>query len=478
MELTRRLSKWARLSEPGAGSFMCQALLGALLVLLFWLIDALAEYLMFGGHTFVHFLFDPNPHQIADFVLVLFLVCSLLLYSRRSRRIQAGLEVALQKALDEAQRERAKMESLFEAMGEAVSIQDADLRVLYQNRAHQAMTGSCLGRYCFEAYRNEPEPCKGCHLLAAFRDGRVHRAELGPEFSATGGYVELIGSALMDRDGKPMFGIEVVRDVTARKLAEQETAALNAVLTRQAQELQQANQELEAFCQAISHDMRAPLTRVYSSAQELKGYRDLLDDNGRFFVDLAHDGCLQMEALLDSLMVLCRVTEVELACASTDLVPIAREIAAQLRQDHPGRSVTFHTPEQLVVHGDAQLLRVVLENLLSNAWKYTKGVAGPVVELGALTSEDGVTVVSISDNGAGFDSSRAGQLFQPFKRLHTYREFPGTGLGLATVRRIVRRHNGRVWGEGEPGGGATFHFTLPDCPPDAETVAPAAPFML
>ncbi|MBU5612404.1 PAS domain-containing sensor histidine kinase [Geomonas azotofigens] len=459
MDVTRRMARWAKLSEPGLISFLFQILLGALLVLVFWVVDGLLDYLLFGGRPLADFLLASDSHE--DFALVLFLVCGLLLYSRRAHRNEAALEQALQAALEEAERERAKMEGIFEALGEAVSIQDPDLKVLYQNPAHQRMTGPYVGRYCYEAYRKESVPCAGCHLLASFQDGKVHRAELGPEVSATGGYVELIGSSLKGSDGKPHYGIEIVRDITARKLAEEETAALNAALTHQAAELQQANQELEAFCHAISHDMRAPLTRVYSSAQELRGYRGQLDDNGRFFVDLVHDGCIQMEALLDSLMVLCRVTEVELACATFDLVPVACEIAAQLRQDQPGHHVSFLTPERLMVHGDPQLLRVVLENLLSNAWKYSNKVEAPVVELGSVATGQGEGTFFIRDNGAGFDSARAGQLFQPFKRLHTYRDFPGTGLGLATVRRIVRRHNGRVWGEGVPGRGATFYVMLP-----------------
>lgn len=451
------MATWAKLSEPGYASFLFQALLGGVLVLVFWFLDATLDSLLFGG-GFRHALLGPDSHK--DFILMILLVSGLLLYSRRAHRTQAGLEHALQHALCDAQGERLKLEGILEALGEAVSIQDADLRVLYQNPAHQKLTGDNVGRFCYEAYRKEPEPCRGCHLLASFADGRVHKAELGPAASATGGYVEVIGSCLKGSDGKPLYGIEIVRDITVRKLQEQEMAALNAALTHQTSELQQANNELEAFCQAISHDMRAPLTRVYSSAQELKGYRDVLDENGKFFVDLVHDGCIQMEALLDSLMVLCRVTEVELSFGPVDLVPIAQEIAAQLRRDQADHPVSFLLPERLTVYGDPQLLRVVLENLISNAWKYSRKSDAPVVEFGILTLEQGEKAVFVRDNGAGFDNARAGQLFQPFRRLHAFREFPGTGLGLATVRRIVRRHNGRVWGEGEPGRGATFYFTL------------------
>ncbi len=460
MEIVRKLSRLTRLGEPGAASFICQVLLGVLLILCFWLADAVIDFLIQGDRTFLEFLFHPDPHEISDFALVLFLVCSLLLYSRRSHRIETRLEEALQQALDKAERERAKLEGIVEAMGDAISIQDPDLKVIYQNRAHQGLTGYSVGRPCYEAYRKRSTVCEDCHLVAAFKDGLVHRTELGPGNSATGGDVEIIGSALMGSDGQPLYGIEVVRDITARKTAEREAIELNATLTRQAQELKQTNQELESFCQAISHDLRAPLTRVYSSAQELRGYRDLLDENGKFFVDLVHDGCVQMEELLDSLMVLCRVTQVEINRGDVDLAMAGAEIVAQLRHDYDGHAVSYHAPEQLTAHGDPSLLRVVLENLLSNAWKYTKGTASPEVELGSVTDPSGETVFFVRDNGAGFDSSRADQLFQPFKRLHSYRDFPGTGLGLATVRRIVRRHNGRIWAEGETGKGATFYFTL------------------
>ncbi|WP_129125620.1 sensor histidine kinase [Geomonas oryzae] len=461
MELVRKLSRLTRLGEPGAASFICQALIGALLIFIFWLADAVMDFMIQGDRTFLEFLFHPDPHEMSDFALVLFLVCCLLLYSRRSHRVETRLEEALQQALDKAERERAKLEGIVEAMGDAISIQDPDLNVIYQNRAHQELTGYSVGRLCYEAYRKRSTVCEDCHLVAAFKDGLVHRTELGPGNSATGGDVEIIGSALMDSDGRPLYGIEVVRDITARKTAEREAIELNATLTRQAQELKQTNQELESFCQAISHDLRAPLTRVYSSAQELKGYRELLDDNGRFFVDLVHDGCVQMEELLDSLMVLCRVTQVEIERRELDLVPTALEIAARLRQDYEGHPVSFRLPERLVANGDASLVRVVLENLLSNAWKYTSGIPSPAVELGTMADASGETVFFVRDNGAGFDGARADQLFQPFKRLHSYRDFPGTGLGLATVRRIVRRHNGRIWAEGEPGKGASFYFTLP-----------------
>lgn len=456
----RSLSSWARLSEPGARSFLCQALLGALLVVLFWGLDAGVDYFFFDKDSFYHFLMEPNSHEIADFSLVILLVCCLLLCSRRKHRIQGQLEVALQEALQKAEHDRARLNGIVEAMGDAISIQDPELTVLYQNRAHQELVGSHVGRHCYEAYRNRSEACPDCHLLQSFRDGQVHRVELPPPLSHNNRHVEIICSVLNGPDGKPELGIEVVRDVTARRLAEREATALNAALTRQALELQQVNRELEAFCQAISHDLRAPLTRVYSSAQELQGYAGSLDDNARFFITLANDGCVQMEAMIDALMVLCRVTEMDLVAEPVDLSSLFQELAGLQQQGDPGRKVTLKAAPEIVVQGDSQLLRIALENLVGNAWKYTSGVAEAVIELGSFLSEDGETIVYLRDNGAGFDSCRSDELFKPFKRLHSSHQFPGTGLGLATVRRIIRRHNGQIWGEGQQGCGATFYFTV------------------
>lgn len=452
--------RWARLSEPGARSFLLQALLGGGLTSLFWLLQAAIDYFLFSGSTFYHHLLHPDLHKAAEFSLVVFLVCCLLLYSRHSHQSQAELQAALKTALDKSEDDKAKLRGIVEAMGDAISIQAPDMTIVYQNRAHVEMMGHHVGEPCYRAYRQENETCPGCHLAAAFEDGKVHRAKVSPEPGNGGRYVEITGSVLNGGDGRPALGIEVVRDVTAQRLVEREAAQLNLALTRQTSELKQVNRELEAFCLAVAHDLRAPLTRIYSSGQELQGYGDLLDENGRFFVSLVNDGCVQMESMIEALMILCHVTEMEMAPAEVDLVELAHELAAQLRLDTPGREVTVRLPERLVVRGDRELLRIAMENLLSNAWKYTSHVAMPLIELGSFTSEQEELVIFVRDNGAGFDNVRAEELFKPFRRLHSAVEFPGTGLGLATVRRIIRRHNGQIWGDGTPGVGATFYFTV------------------
>lgn len=460
MELKSSLFRWARLSEPGAKSFLLQALLGGVLTFLFWLLQAAIDYFLFDGNSFYKYLLHPDRHQAAEFSLVVFLVCCLLLYSRHSHQLQAKLQAALKTALDKSEDDKAKLRGIVEAMGDAISIQAPDMTIVYQNRAHVEMMGQHVGEPCYQAYRQEKETCPGCHLAAAFEDGKVHRAKVSPEPGNGDRYVEITGSVLNGGDGRPALGIEVVRDVTAQRLVEREAAQLNLALTRQAGELKQVNRELEAFCLAVAHDLRAPLTRIYSSAQELQGYGELLDENGRFFVSLVNDGCVQMELMIEALMILCHVTEMEMAPAPVDLAELLQELAAQLQLDTPGREVAVRLPERLVVRGDRELLRIAMGNLLSNAWKYTSHVATPLIELGSFRSEQGELVIFLRDNGAGFDNARAEELFKPFKRLHSALEFPGAGLGLATVRRIIRRHNGQIWGDGAPGAGATFYFTV------------------
>ena len=458
MEIARPLASLQRVFEPRSASSASLALAGVLLTLLFWLLHAAIDYLFFGAGSRSALL--PDAHRMADLSLVLLLVCCLLFYSRRAHRVQAALELALKEALQEAESEKAKLDGIIEAMGDAISIQDRSMTVLYQNQAHQELMGSHVGRRCYEAYRHQSEICADCHLMEAFQDGKVHRAELNMPCTLSERCLQISASVLNGPEGDPVAGIQVVRDVTDRRLAEQEAVVLNQVLTWQTLELNQANRELEAFCQAISHDLRAPLTRVYSSAQELQRYGSVLDEDGNFFVTLVNEGCVQMEALLDALMVLCRVTEVDLVSAPVDLTAMVQQLVAQLRQADPSRKVSLLTAPRLMVQGDPQLLLVAMTNLIANAWKYSSGVAEPVIELGSFDSEEGETVLFVRDNGAGFDSARSDELFQPFRRLHSARQFPGTGLGLATVRRIIRRHNGRVWGEGKPGCGATFYFTL------------------
>jgi signal transduction histidine kinase len=253
--------------------------------------------------------------------------------------------------------------------------------------------------------------------------------------------------------------------------ANRELESANRDLEVTNRELEAANKELEAFSYSVSHDLRAPLRSIEGFSQILlEDYASELDNEGRGYVGRVRAASRRMAFLIDDLLDLSRVTRAEMHRQTVDLSALAREIAAELRRSEPEREAEFTFEEGLVANGDARLLRLVLENLLGNAWKFTSKEPHARIEFGITShphheEEQGASSSSspayfVSDNGAGFDARYSDKLFGAFQRLHGTEEFEGTGIGLATVARIVHRHGGRVWAKGEVGKGATFFFTL------------------
>jgi two-component system NtrC family sensor kinase len=226
-------------------------------------------------------------------------------------------------------------------------------------------------------------------------------------------------------------------------------------------ELERKNRELEAFSYSVSHDLRAPLRSIdgFSTAL-LEEYSGNLDAKGQHYLDRVRTGAKRMAELIDSLLQLSKVGRAELRRRRVDLSALARTVATELQRVNPDRRVQVLIPDGVVADADDRLLQVVLENLLGNAWKFTTAVAEAVIEFGGL-QQSGVPTYFVRDNGAGFDMAHAGKLFSPFQRLHSEARFPGTGIGLATVHRIVDRHGGRIWAESAVERGATFLWTLP-----------------
>ncbi len=225
-------------------------------------------------------------------------------------------------------------------------------------------------------------------------------------------------------------------------------------------ELEAANQELEAFNYTVSHDLRSPLTCVKGYSQLLlKGNGAGIGDEESVFVHAIHDAAERMEQLIATLLDFSRVSRTTIDRQEVDLCDLARGVFTELRMGEPERKVTFRAEERGPVNGDVKLLRVVLQNLIGNAWKYSAPREEALIEFG-VEQRDGRTVHFVRDNGVGFDMACADRLFDVFQRLHSAEEFKGTGIGLATVKRIVQRHGGEVWAEAEEGKGATFSFTL------------------
>jgi signal transduction histidine kinase len=218
--------------------------------------------------------------------------------------------------------------------------------------------------------------------------------------------------------------------------------------------------ELEAFCYSLSHDLRSLLTRIYTASQALRdGYGPTLDRSGKYFVQCICEASESMEERIQAMLTLSLVTRQEMQKTEVDLSAMALEVVDGLEADS-SPAVAFVCAPSLKVSGDGRLLRVVLENLLGNAWKYSKKVPQPRVEFGCSPGSLSPHFF-VRDNGAGFPMTEAHRLFKPFERLHENKEFPGTGIGLATVQRIVERHGGRIWAESAVDQGATFYFTLP-----------------
>ncbi len=234
----------------------------------------------------------------------------------------------------------------------------------------------------------------------------------------------------------------------------------NEVLRRNEAKLLAANSELDAFAYSVSHDLRAPLRSIDGFSQVLlEDYGSQLDAAGHESLQRVRAATQRMGLLIDDLLRLARITQAEMKLQPVDLTAMARDILAGLQQAAPNRSVELAITEGLQARADAQLIRIALENLLGNSWKYSGKQASPRIEFASLERE-GEQVFVVRDNGAGFDMKYADKLFGVFQRLHTAAEFDGTGIGLATVRRVITRHGGRIWAEGAVGQGATFSFTL------------------
>jgi light-regulated signal transduction histidine kinase (bacteriophytochrome) len=239
-------------------------------------------------------------------------------------------------------------------------------------------------------------------------------------------------------------------------------AELERRVAQRTEQLEATNRELEAFAYAVSHDLRAPLRSMSGFSQLLQeSPTGQLDDKSKHYLQRIHEASRRMSSLIEDLLSLSRINRSELTLRPVDLTQLASDTVAVVKERYPNREVTFHVDAAMTAYGDARLLRIALENLLDNAWKYTAHTDGARVDVGSQL-DAGMQTYFVRDNGVGFDMAYSSKLFGPFQRLHAETQYPGTGIGLVTVQRILARHGGRIWAQAEPNRGATFYFTIPN----------------
>jgi len=270
--------------------------------------------------------------------------------------------------------------------------------------------------------------------------------------------IEISLSPLETEDG--LLVNAAIRDVTQRKLIEADIQKLNDDLRQRATQLEATNKELEAFSYSISHDLRAPLRSIDGFSQALlEDYGDQLPIEGHDYLERVRSSAQRMATLIDDMLNLSRVTRARLQVRLTNVSGLVETIARELQSSQPERKATFSIASDIKAEADPRLLQIALENLLQNAWKFTSKTEHAQIEFGEQNGAN-ERIFFIRDNGVGFDMAYVDKLFGAFQRLHAMSEFPGTGIGLATVQRIIHKHGGRVWAEGNLGKGAVFYFTL------------------
>ncbi|MCC5915404.1 MAG: PAS domain S-box protein [Balneolaceae bacterium] len=364
-----------------------------------------------------------------------------------------------------------RLRSLIETSNEWIWDMDKDFRFTYSSFKVRSILGrnpqKILGNRFFDLLTESDLPSAKKRLLEL---AESESDFVGIEFRChhkTGSivYLEVSGTPIFDKRGYFSGFRCISRDITDRKHAELKISRLNEELElkviERTRQLELTNRELEAFSYSVSHDLRAPLRSIDGFSQAfLEDYGDTLDDTGRAYLDRVRQAAQRMSVLIDDLIKLSKVTRVEMTDQEVNLSDIVSSASGQLCDQHPDRTIDFHIDDGLIVQGDASLLRIALQNLLENSVKFTSKEERAVIEFGSF-NKNGDMVFYLKDNGAGFNMEYANKLFTPFQRLHREKDFPGTGIGLATVQRIIHRHMGKIWAESEKGEGATFCFTLP-----------------
>jgi len=387
------------------------------------------------------------------------------------REIENGLEKAWKeleviKQSEDAAREYA--ESVINTVREPLIVLNQDLRVVTASRSFYEVfkvnPEETMGQLIYDLGNKQWDIPKLRELLETILPEKTtfDNYEVEHDFTDIGRRIMLLNARQIERaSGKERIILLAIDDITEKKKLERDVVKARDVA-------EASNKELEAFSYSVSHDLRAPLRGIDGFSEALlDDYRDKLDATGKNYLERIRAGTQRMGSLIDDILKLSRVSRAELKRESIDLSEMVQAILLTVRQNNPARDVKVSIQKDIIIDGDRHLLEIALTNLIDNAWKFTGKTKNARIEFGTLL-KDGKPVIFIRDNGVGFDMAYVDKLFGAFQRLHKIAEFPGTGIGLATVKRIITRHGGEVWAESEVGKGATFYFTLKDAGNDKE----------
>lgn len=394
-----------------------------------------------------------------------------------------GTDITARKKSEAALRlSESRLQAVFGALAEGVVVRDLEQKIVDCNASAERMFGKTLEQVRgqtlmapeWAALHEDgspmlPEERPGAR---AVRTGRPIHNEVVCHRRADGSLMwnsvnvqPIFANDEPEATRRPTGYVVSMIDISKRKLAEMEIARLNSNLEnrvrQRTQELEAANKELEAFSYSVAHDLRSPLITIDGYCSMLEKAVSLESSpRGRSSLERIRGGVRRMGELTDGLLTLARLSRSDIRWEKVDLGAEALKILKQNSARQPGRSTHFEVEQDIEAVGDPSLLREILENLIGNAWKFTSKNANPLISVGRSLGPDGAPIYYVRDNGAGFDMAYADKLFIPFQRLHSVEEFPGSGIGLATVSRIVARHGGKIWAESSLGEGTTFFFTL------------------
>jgi PAS domain S-box-containing protein len=360
---------------------------------------------------------------------------------------------------DNLRQSEEQYRTLTEHIPDAIARFDLDLRHLYMNPAYQHLTRrppeAVIGKSLKEL-ATPPELTR--HLIPKLnevaRTGHPSILEYRLLPPPRAHYYQTLIIPEMDSSDKPKSLLTVTRDLTAIKKTEEKLVQITKDLT-------ESNKDLESFNYSVAHDLRAPLRSINGFSGALStDYKQCLDAQGQYYLDRIHNSTLNMADLIDDILRLSHISRTQLHYELVNISDQANAIVEHLKQQAPERSARISIQQGIMISGDRKLLNILLENLLKNAWKFTRDKATADIVLTAQDKQNTI-ILTFKDNGAGFDMAFKDKLFKPFQRLHSVEEFPGIGIGLAMVKRIVEKHGGHVWSEGEVGKGATFFVELP-----------------